>query len=91
MLLKKKVKDLALTPDDPEWHYEHQEFCYTIEFLKPKLLRSTFMVSLYAVMESAMIKIAQLIQKTKCFPFSINELKGNFIERAKKILSSLKI
>lgn len=83
-LSQRRIKKQGLTPDDPEWHYEQNELDYTVEFLVPKLFRSTFLVSLYAVYESAVIEIAEIIQKREAFPVSINDLKGDFLKRARK-------
>lgn len=84
MRSQRKIKKLNLTRDDPEWHEEQYELDYVIEFLLPRLFRSTFLVSLYAVYESAVTEIARLIQKQKVIAISINDLKGDFLDRAKK-------
>ena len=74
-----------LTPDDPEWHKIHQNYEGRIEFLLPRILRSPFLVSLYAVYESAVTEIARLIQERKGLAISLDNSKGdNFLDRAKK-------
>lgn len=82
--LRTKIAELKITPDDPEWQYEHQEFDYIVEFLLPRIFRAPFIVSLYAVYESAVTEIAALIQKQKGIAIFINDLRGDFLDRAKK-------
>lgn len=84
LLLEKRIKKLGLTHDNLDWQIEHYEFNRIVDFLLPRFLRSTFLVSLYAVYESAVIEIAKLIQKQKGFPISINDLRDNFLNRSKK-------
>jgi hypothetical protein len=82
---RQKIKKLNLTSDDPKWHYEKYELDYIIDFLLPRLFRGPFLVSLYAVYESAVIEIAKLFQAQKGIEFSIMVQKGkNFLDKAKK-------
>ena len=81
---RQNIKKLSLTPEDPEWYWEQQELDYIVEFLIPRFFRSPFLVSLYAVYESAIIEIAKLIQQHKLIAISINDLRGDFLDRAKK-------
>lgn len=89
LLLQKKIDDLRLSPDDPDWQYLHQEFYHLEDFLLPRLFRVPFLVSLYAVYESAVIEIASNIQKQKGITISINDLRGDFLERAKKYFKGI--
>lgn len=73
-----------LTPEDPEWDFARQEFDDKVEFLLPRFFWGPFIVSLYAVLETSVIEIANLIQQSQKQGLSINDLKGNFLERAKK-------
>ena len=41
-------------------------------------------MSLYAVLETSVIEIARLIQQTQKQGIAINDLRGDFLERAKK-------
>ena len=50
----------------------------------PLFFRGTFLVSLYAVYESVVIEIAKLIRDKQSQQIKIDDLKGNFLERAKK-------
>jgi len=83
-LSEKRIKKLAFNPDDPEWQEEQSNLDYIVEFLLPRSFRGPFLVSLYTVYESAVIEIAALIQKQKGIVISINDLRGDFLDRAKK-------
>lgn len=78
------IKKEGLCPDDPEWHAALQEYDHHIDFLLPRFFRGPFLVALYAVYESAVTEIARLIQEKKGQKITINDLKGDFLERAKK-------
>jgi hypothetical protein len=73
-----------LTPEDPEWHFAEQEFDYKVEFLLPRFFWGTFIVSLYAVFETGVTEIARLMQKSMKQGIAINDIRGDFLERAKK-------
>lgn len=73
-----------LTPEDPEWDIARQEFDYKVEFLLPRLFWGSFIVSLYAVLETSIIEISRLIKQTQKHEIDINDYKGNFLERSKK-------
>jgi len=51
--LNTKIAENKITPEDPEWQYEHDDFYYITEFLLPRIFRAPFIVMLYAVYESA--------------------------------------
>jgi len=88
--LQQKLKKLNLTPSDPEWHEEQQNLDYIVDFLLPRLFRGPFLISLYAVYESAVIEIAKHIQKQKEIAFSFNDQKGeNFLNKAKKYYNEI--
>lgn len=50
----------------------------------PLFLRGPFLVSLYAVYESVVTEIACLIRDKQSQQIKIDDLRGNFLERAKK-------
>ena len=58
-----RCKKENLTPDDPEWDLARQERDHNIEFIYPRIFLGPFIVSLYAVYETSVIEIANLIQK----------------------------
>lgn len=73
-----------LTPEDPEWDFARQEYNHKVEFLFPRFFWGPFIVSLYAVLETSVIEIARLIQQSQKQGITINDLRGDFLERAKK-------
>jgi hypothetical protein len=74
----------GLTPDDPDWDIARQEFDHKVEFLFPRFFWGPFIVSLYAVFEASVMEIAILMQKTMNQGIAINDLRGDFLEKAKK-------
>jgi hypothetical protein len=78
------IRTKNLSPDDPDWHNAIEEHDERIEFLLPRLFRGPFLVALYAVYESAVGEVAQLMQQSLPHGISIKDLKGDFLERAKK-------
>jgi hypothetical protein len=77
-------KKEKLTPEDPEWDFARQECDRKIEFLLPRFFWGPFIVSLYAVLETSVLEIARLIQQNQKQGIGINDLRGDFLERAKK-------
>ena len=77
------IRKEGLCPDDPEWHIAWQKYDYRIDQL-PRFFRGTFLVVLYAAYESIVTEIARLIQDKQSQKKKINDLKGDFLERAKK-------
>ncbi len=78
-----------ITPEYGEWDISRQEYEHKVEFLLPRIFWSSFIVSLYAVFETSVIEIAGLIQKNLKQGLSINDLRGNFLKRAKKYYSNV--
>jgi len=73
-----------LTPNDPEWYEAMQRFYDNVEFIVPRFFIGSFIVSVYSVFETSVTEIAKKIQNTQRQYISLNDLKGNFLERAKK-------
>lgn len=67
-----------------DWDAEHQVLCHRLEFLLPRFFRNPFLVALYATLESSTTEIANKIQSQLGQQISMGDLKGNFLERAKK-------
>ena len=85
LFLEAALRKQNVTPDDPEWHFEHQDYEYRVEFLLPRFFRGPFLVSLFAVYEASTTEIARLLQKAQGKAISIDDLHGNdFLDRAKK-------
>ena len=80
----RKAKTMELEPDDEaEWSFIVQEYDYQVGFVLPRVLRNPFLVSLFAVYESAVTEIAKAIQRKKGVGISIDDLKGDFLQRSK--------
>ncbi len=78
-----------LTPEDAEWDLARQECDQKIEFLLPRFFWGSFIVSLYAVYETGVTEIAKLIQNKQKQEIGINDLRNDFLERAKKYFKSI--
>jgi hypothetical protein len=78
------IRSEGLSPEDPAWHQALDEYTDRIEFLIPRFFRGPFLVALYAVYESTVTEIAGLIQQKQSQRISMNDLRGDFLERAKK-------
>ncbi|WP_136515940.1 hypothetical protein [Geomonas edaphica] len=83
-----QVEEHNLTPEDAEWDFASQMRNHRIEFLFPRF-RNPFLVALYSVFESAVTEIAQLIQRTRGLQITINDLRGNFLEKAQKYYNDI--
>jgi len=81
---EKEIKKLGYDYDHPALQMAEHQFEYEIEFLIPRLFRSPFILTLYSVYESAVIEIARHIKRQKRIDIDINDLKGDFLNRAKK-------
>ena len=82
--LKSEIQ--GLTPDDEDqWDIPHQLHDYKVEVTLPRILRNPFLVSLFAVYESAVTTVAELVQEEKGQGISIDDIRGRgFLDRAKK-------
>ena len=80
----REAKMMELEPDDEaEWSFIVQEYDYQVGFVLPRVLRNPFLVSLFAVYESAVTEIAKAMQRKKGVGISIDGLKGDFLQRSK--------
>jgi hypothetical protein len=82
--LDEYIKKENLTPDDPEWDMARYECDQKVEFLLPRFFWGAFIVSLYAVLEASITEIARLLQQAQKQEIAINDLRGDFLERANK-------
>lgn len=78
-----------LTPEDPEWDFARQECDHKVEFLLPRFFWGPFLITLYAVYETAVTEIARLIQTTQRQQKSMNELRGDFLKKANKYYKNI--
>jgi hypothetical protein len=82
--LEEYRREKKLTPDDPEWDMSRQEFNHKVEFLLPRFFWSPFLVTLYAIYETAVTEIARLIQRSQGNNVAMNDFRGDLLERADK-------
>ena len=76
----------ALSGDDrrARSQFAYEVYDDYVEFQLPHILYNSFLVSLYAVYESSVTRIARLIQEKKEQKISLDDLKGDFLDRAQK-------
>ena len=85
LLLEAAIKEQNLKTDDPEWLEVHQNYEHRIDFLLPHFFRGPFLISLYAVYETAVTEIARLIQKRQSQAIALGEIRADdFLNQAKK-------
>ena len=77
------LRDLGLTPDDAEWHQARMNYQERIDLL-PRFYRGPFLVSVYAAYESIVTETADHIRDRKSQQITIRDLRGDFLQRAKK-------
>ena len=70
--------------DEADWSQLRQEYDFHLDVVLPRVLRNPFLVSLFAVYETAVVEVAELIKKRQNVRISLSDLKGDFLERAKK-------
>ncbi len=76
--------------DEVEFAEIHQKLNDVIYELLPRFFRSPFLVTLYAVAESAINEVADYLKKQKNKSLCINDIKGSgFIDQAKKYFSNV--
>ncbi len=83
------LKRENLTPEDPEWDFARQECEHKVEFLLPRVFWGPYIVALYAAFETGVTEIASLLQKSQGQEIGINDLRGDFLERASKYYKNI--
>lgn len=78
------LRQEQLTLDDGEKNLIRQEFYDLTENVLPRYFRNTILVTLWSIFESAIIDIAKELQSEHQKSLSIDDLKGDFLERTKK-------
>ena len=82
--LETYVRQNHVSSDDPEWYTAVNECEHQIEVFLPRFFRGPFLVMLYAVYESAVTEIAQLIKGKQVQQIFLDDFRGDFLKRAKK-------
>jgi len=78
------------TSDAFEWDEANSEYYKMVDFLLPRFFWGSFIVSLYAVYETAVTEIARLLQVGKAETTSMDDQKrGDFLKRANKYYKSI--
>lgn len=71
--------------DEAEWHLFHQMLDWKVTFVIPRVLRNSFLFSLFVVYETIVTDVANHLQKRMPVERSIDDIKKrNFLKRAKK-------
>lgn len=87
--LEATIEEENLSPDDPDWHEAHYACDEMVDFVLPRFFRGPFLVALYAVYEAAVTEIAGLIQAKKQQALSLDDIRGSFLDRAKKYFKDI--
>ena len=72
---------------DKDWadrEMRSQEYEYEIDVILPRAWRNPFLVSMFSVYEAAVEEVSLLIQKRRGYQIGLNDLKRDFLDRAKK-------
>lgn len=79
-----RIREKQLTINDGETDIIRQEFYDLTENVLPRYFRNAILVTLWSIFESAIIDIAKALQSEHKKALSIDDLKGDFLERTKK-------
>ena len=81
---RKRPPEYCISPDDEDGPVFQVIPEYQMEFMFPRAMRGAFLISLFAVYESAVTDIAGLIQKRMRKECSLSDIgEGDFLDRAK--------
>lgn len=78
------IREERMNMDDGEADLIRQELYDLTENVLPRYFRNTILVTTWSIFESAIIDIAKKLQSERLKTLGIDDLKGDFIERAKK-------
>ena len=70
--------------DESDRDMRRQQYDYETEVILPRMWRSPFLVSMYSVYETSVTEVASLIQKKQGRQIRLDDLRGEFLDRAKK-------
>lgn len=82
--LEAKQKALDYYPENPEWHNNQKEHYEFVDYVLPRIFYNSYLVSLWAGFESAILELSKLINKNENSRLSIDDLRGSFIDRSEK-------
>ena len=70
--------------DDPETELAFQELYEITESVLPRFLRGPFLVTLWALYESAVTEIASYLRQQQNKALKLQDIRGGFLDRARK-------
>ena len=83
--LQELARDMECAEDwYVEWDLKNQEWELQTEFILPKILHSPFLVTLFALYETTVTEVANLLQRKQNTKISLADLKGGLLTRIKK-------
>lgn len=84
LIEKEKAYQSGPKDDSIEWHQKEQALYELIEDVLPRYFRNPVIVTLWAIFESAIIEIAKEIKDQQKLPITLDDIKGDFLERTNK-------
>jgi len=82
--LDKLIRNRGLSIEDSEVRDASDYYNFMMGFHLPLFLRNTFLVSLYAVYESTVTDVADMMKERQSQSLSMSDLRGNLLEKALK-------
>jgi hypothetical protein len=79
--LKLSIKNEMMDEDDII--SMHEDVYHKVEVFYPRLFCGPFLISLYAVLESSLNELAELIRSEKKVELKLKEINGDILEKAK--------
>lgn len=87
--IEKQIEAYRNSESKPVYEEDYSEFYFRNDCLPTRLYRGPFILTLYAVYESSVIEIANIIKKKKRLNKSIKNFNGNFLSRSKKYYADI--
>ena len=84
--LERETAELCLDVLEEQAHWDilNQEYQFKVDFILPRTLRNPFLITLYSTYESAVVQIAELMQKKLKQKIVLQDIKGDFLTGSKK-------
>src|SRR5271169_130595 len=79
-----RINSEGLDNNDGETTLYQQEFYDLTENVLPRFFRGTIIVTVWAIFEAGVIDVAKQLKSEQNKTLDIDDLKGDFLERAKK-------
>ena len=88
-LLKQNCNSAGSSWDDPDWLISQTNYDDYVEVTIPRMIRHPFIISAWAVYETIVIEIAELVKTNRNLKLGIDDIRGDFLSRAKKYYSTV--